>query len=191
MTRPKLVGLTGARNVGKSSVADLLVERHGFHRAHVFDGGKAATAAFFARYVGASRAKRMVFGDLKDTPCPKLPNGASPRFFMEKFGHFMGAGLGFDWTLGMELDRALREAAGRPIVFESVVYEAPLFQARGGFILRVIRPGHQGPAGVETDRVQAAIAEDGLLANIGSLADLEAQTSAFVDLFERWHAVAA
>ena len=190
--RPILLGLTGGRNVGKSSIADVLVERHGFFRAHVFDGGKAAGFSFLSRYVGPRKARRMVWGDLKDRPCPELPGGVAPRFFFEKLGRFMGVdGLGVEWTLGLELSRAKREADGRPIVFESVVYEAPFFQGAGGFLARVVRPGHQGPVGIETDAAQARIRADGQIVNGGTLADLEAEVSRFLDLYARWRLAAA
>ena len=75
-----LIGLTGLRNVGKSTVADLLVEEFGFVKVHAFDGGKYAAREWF-RYVTDDEdvADRMVFGDLKDKPSRYLPGGVAPR----------------------------------------------------------------------------------------------------------------
>ncbi|MFU0504092.1 nucleoside/nucleotide kinase family protein [Pseudaminobacter sp. NGMCC 1.201702] len=158
---PMLIGLTGKRNVGKTTVADLLEEEFGFSRAHAFDGGKEASRAYFEHVTGDFEiARRMVWGDLKDQPSPYLPGNVAPRYFLERFGHFMGADMGVEWTLAMEIGRLRRSSPRTPIVVESLVYEAPWFKAQGGFVVRVERPGHDGPAGVESDAVQAAVAAD-------------------------------
>lgn len=166
-----MIGLTGRRNVGKTTVADALVEQCGFVRVHAFDGGKEAAFAFF-RHCGAdtATASRMIWGDLKDVPSALLPGGVAPRHFLEKFGRFMGEVMGVDWTLGLEVARARR--AGKPIVVESLVYEAEWFRREGGIIVRVERPGHEGPAGCESDAVQAAIQADHVLVNDGDIASL-------------------
>ncbi len=102
--KPKMIGITGKRNVGKSTVATLLEEKYGFTRVHAFDGGKVATLAYF-EYITKNKeiAYRMVYGDLKDVPSPYLPNNVAPRYFLEKFGQFMGVDMGIDWTLAMEI----------------------------------------------------------------------------------------
>jgi hypothetical protein len=159
--KPLLLGITGKRNVGKSTVANLLESKYGFARVHAFDGGKMAAEAYFRHITGlAPMAERMVYGDLKDVPSPYLPGNAAPRYFLEKFGNFMGVTLGVEWTLAMEIARVRRETPNAPIVVESVVYEAPWFKAQGGFVLRLERPEHEGPAGIASDSVQAAIEAD-------------------------------
>ena len=161
-----LIGLTGERQVGKSVLADHLVAEHGFSRLHPFDGGKAATQAFF-RHLGADAdtAWRMVNGDLKDRPSHLLPVGPDgvnfdPRFFMEKFGAFMGVILGPDWTLNQEIRRLADQGSDR-IIAESIAFEAEAFRAAGGIVVGVKRP-RAGPiiAGIETDRVVAGIVPD-------------------------------
>jgi hypothetical protein len=159
--RPIMIGLTGKRNVGKSTVANLLEQEFGFARIHAFEGGKEASRAWFQYVTGDPViAEDMVYGMLKDKPSSLLPCGQSPRFFMEKFGHFMGATMGVDWTLGMEIALTRKRNPRAPIVVESVVYESGWFQAQGGRVVRLERPGHEGPAGVESDAVQAAVAAD-------------------------------
>lgn len=153
-----MIGLTGKRNVGKSTVARLLTEEYGFVGVHAFEGGKRAAKAWFD-YFGLD-GERMVYGDLKDVPCPDLPHGHAPRYFLERFGQFMGADLGVPWTLEIEVSRAQKLWPGRPIVVESLVYEAPWFKARGGRVWRLERPGHTGPTGIESDAVQALVVED-------------------------------
>lgn len=173
MAIPLIIGLTGLRGVGKTTVAEFLAGR-GFRRCHAFDGGKAACVAYF-EHLGASgsEAHAMVHGLLKDTPSRWLPGRATPRTFMERFGRFMGVEMGAQWTLGAELDRLLRADPSAPIVVESVVYEAPALRDRGGKIVRITRPRHKGPVGLATDQAQAEIRADNELVNAGTVADLE------------------
>lgn len=151
-----MIGLTGKRNVGKSTVARLLVDEYGFVGVHAFEAGKRAAKAWF-NALGMPGAE-MVYGALKDVPCDGLPDGVPPRYFLERFGKFMGVNMGVDWTLGAEITRA--RSLGKPIVVESLVYEAQWFKMHGGVVWRIERPGHDGPAGVESDAVQAAIDAD-------------------------------
>ncbi|RWN51366.1 MAG: hypothetical protein EOS04_24120 [Mesorhizobium sp.] len=173
--KPIMIGLTGLRNVGKSTVAKLLKDEFGFVPVHAFASGKEATREWFiAIGIDAETAWEMVYGDLKDVPSDELPGGVAPRFFLEKFGHFMGATMGVDWTLGLEVAIARRRyPPGTPIVVESLVYEAPWFRSQGGTVWRLDRPGHEGPTGVESDAVQAAIAADATIAatSVGELKD--------------------
>ncbi|AMX93601.1 MULTISPECIES: hypothetical protein [Mesorhizobium] len=178
-----MIGLTGSRNVGKSTVANMLVESFGFRRIHAFDGGKAATLAYFM-HLGATstEANEMVYGSLKDMPSDLLPGRVSPRYFMEKLGKFFGVTLGPEWTLGAEVARHQRSNPGAKLIAESLVYEAAHWKAAGGVIVRVERPGHVGPVGCESDVFQAGIVEDVKLLNDGGLGNLRL---AVVDLMRR------
>ncbi|WP_149759984.1 hypothetical protein [Neomesorhizobium albiziae] len=153
-----------------------MVGAYGFVRAHPFEGGKVAAMAYFM-HVGATEdeACRMVYGDLRDKPSPYLPGAAFPRSFLEKFGHFMGVSMGADWTLGKEFDLAWRKHSGRPLVVESVVYEAPAIRAVGGMLVRIVRPGHSGPTGIRSDAAQAEIDVDATIVNDGNLDKLRCQ----------------
>lgn len=176
-----LLGLTGGRHVGKSSLASHIVERHGFARMHPFDGGKAASEAWF-RHLGADAATshEMIHGSLKDRPSPLLPVGADgvhamPRFFYEKFGAFLGRTMGPDWTLGLEVRRLAALGHDR-IISESIVFEADSFRAMGGTIIRIDRPG-AGVAGIETDPVVKSITPDFVFEN--SCSDVTLARQAF------------
>ncbi len=164
---PTMIGITGKRNVGKSTVATLLEEKYGFTRVHAFDGGKVATLAYF-EYITKNKeiAYRMVYGDLKDVPSPYLPNNVAPRYFLERFGQFMGVDMGIDWTLAMEVGIVRDYNPSARIVVESLVYEAPWFKREGGFVLRLERPDFIGPAGVASDAVQAEIVADATISAI-------------------------
>lgn len=166
-----MIGFTGLRYVGKSTAADILV-KHGFTKAHAFGPGKAMCITYY-EYLGIDHdtAVRMVHGDLKDTPCDKLPGGVSSRYFMEPFGKFMGVAMGADWTLAVELDKMRRDGIDR-VTIESLVYEAPIFRERGGVIVRLLRDGAK-PTGDHTDVAQAEIREDFVIDNNGSVDQLE------------------
>lgn len=165
---PLIIGLTGLRQVGKSSIADHLVDNHGFRRLHPFEGGKVATRAWL-EYLGADAdtAWRMTETDLKETPSDLLPNCQTPRFFMEQFGHFMGVGLGPDWTIGRSLQRAKKEDTGNGrFVIESVVYEVEPVREEGGLIIK-IEASRAKVTGLKTDIAVAAIVPDSTFVNEG------------------------
>lgn len=161
-----VLGLAGLRQVGKSHFADRLVEKFGFVKIHPFNGGKAACRAYY-EHIGISPqdAWEMTDGKLKDTPCEKLPGGVPSRFFMEKFGKFMGVEMGPAWTLGKEIERAKAKGIGDRLLIESIVYEDHVVRAEGGFILRVERPGVEPTPGLETDAYTATMLVDGVYLN--------------------------
>lgn len=169
-----IIGLSGRRGTGKSLISNHLITHHGFRRLHPFQGGKEACMGYF-RHIGAEKdqAERMVNGDLKDLPSNLLPDNQTPRFFMEKLGHFMGVKLGPDWTIGREIKRTMEDDPNARIIAESIVYEADVLRAQGGFIVGVTRP-QAGIAGVETDAATAMITPDIEFLNDGdTIPDLE------------------
>lgn len=176
----RLIGLTGKRGVGKSEAAGFL-EEAGFVRCHPLDGGKVACVAYF-EHLGATHdeAMRMAHGDLKDTSSPYLPGQSTARFFMEHFGKFLGVTLGPEWTLGAEIEMHRKVRHGADLVVESVVYEVPIFRAAGGYLVRIVRPDTEGPAGLNTDAAVAEIIADAEIVNDGSLDDLKEKVLALI-----------
>lgn len=177
-----IIGLSGRRGVGKSRVADHLVEHHGFSRIHPFQGGKAACVGYFV-HVGATpdEAERMVNGDLKDKPCPFLPDNQTPRYFMERFGQFMGVQMGPAWTIGQEIRLALEKDPGARLIAESIVYEVDVIREMGGVIVEITRDGST-IEGLETDKATALIEPDLQFRNNGnSLSDLKREVDDLLD----------
>jgi hypothetical protein len=183
MSQPIIIGLAGKRGVGKSEVAGFLTEL-GFIRVHAFDGGKAAVKAYY-QHIGIAEdmAWRMVYSDLKDKPCDLLPSNATSRFFMERFGRFMGVEMGAEWTLGLEIKRLRRLYPRANLVVESIVYEDKELRAAGGYIVRVERPGFEGPVGMKSDEYESQIAVDATITNSGTLVDLSFQTGKMIGSF--------
>lgn len=183
-----LLGLAGARQVGKTTIAQHLVANHGFFDIHPFSGGKAACRAYFT-HIGASEeeAWRMTDGDLKDTPSHHLPRVTAlqaspktgqegeyhkPRFLMEHFGKMMGTVLGPDWTIGKEIELARRHGEHTRFIVSSLVYEDQVVRAMGGVIWRLSAPNRPYVAGLETDAYTRAMQPDLDIVNDGSVEDL-------------------
>lgn len=177
-----IIGLSGKRGVGKSAVSDILVRDHGFTRIHPFGGGKVASKGYFM-HLGASpdEAERMVNGDLKDVPSPFLPDHAAPRYFMERFGKFMGTTLGPAWTIGQEVRLALEKDPDANLLVDSVVYEADVIRASGGIVVKIFRPTST-IVGIESDQAIDALMPDLVFDNTGGrLEDLPAQVEDLLD----------
>jgi hypothetical protein len=167
-TSSRIIGLTGRRGVGKTEVAKALQDS-GYVDAHPFEGGKRMCVAYY-QYLGADEdvANRMVYGDLKDTPSPHLPGNVSSRYFMERFGKWLGTEMGPEWTIGAELARQKRRGAEK-IVVSSVVYEEPVVRDAGATIVKVVRPRHKSPPGDKSDKAVDAIVPDLILTNDGDV----------------------
>lgn len=177
-----IIGLSGRRGVGKSRVADHLVENHGFSRVHPFQGGKAACVGYFV-HVGATpeEATRMVNGDLKDEPCALLPDNQTPRYFMERFGQFMGVQMGPAWTIGQEIRLALEKDPNARLIAESIVYEVDVVREMGGVIVEITRDA-SSIEGLETDKATALIRPDLRFENNGnSLSNLKREVDELLD----------
>ena len=170
-----ILGLTGERHVGKSSIVKHLNAYYGFKTAHSFNPGKVMFAAYLKhKRVPDDIAYEMIHGKLKDTPSPYLPNNATPRFFMEKFGYFMGVELGPEYTLGVELDLLSSMESATKVVLDSVVYEVPLVRKNNGIIIRIERPDDANSHidAPQTSAFQKNIVPDITIVNDGTLSEL-------------------
>lgn len=164
-----VIGLAGFRLTGKSKVAEYLQTKYGFQNVHPFNGGKAACMGYYTHLgIDEETAHRMIYGDLKDTPHSLLPGGVASRYFMERFGSWMGNDLGREWTIGAELDRMERNMPDQNLIVESIVYEVDELRKKGGHVIMVTRDS-TGPDShvdaLETDQATMAIEPDSVLEN--------------------------
>lgn len=177
------IAFTGRRNVGKSTAVHHL-EKLGFVQIHAFTGGKLASVVLLDHILEqteyTAKGYRMCFGDLKDVPCPALPGGVAPRKFMEDFGKFMGVGLGVEWTLKAEVERAER-IYGKDVnlAVDSMIYESDYWKAVGGVIVRMERPDFEGQPAVDSDADQAAVRHD-FVASASSPEEVEENITSIV-----------
>lgn len=165
-----LIGLTGGRGVGKSTIADIMVERMGFTKLHAFEPGKAMCVAYFMHIgIDPNTAQRLVFGDMKDVWHPLIPGDGTSRTFMEELGKFMGdpdGPLGPEFTLGAQLNKMRRANPNLKLVAESIVFESAMFRANGGHIIKIIRPQAEGVIkGKNTDAFAETIEPDAYFNN--------------------------
>lgn len=174
MTRRRL-GLAGLPGAGKSTVAKILVERHGFTRLRFAGRLKAMLHAL-------GLDERHTDGDLKETPCDLL-GGKTPREAMQT--------LGTDWgrqlvAPDLWLRAAIAEARRTPgdIVFDDVRFEneAAIIRKAGGHVLRVERPSagpgndHLSNAPLPEGLVSARIVNDGDLGQLARQINFALQT---------------
>lgn len=168
MTTP-IIGVAGPAGCGKSTFADILIEKHGFVRIKVSGPLKA-----MLRAIGLT--DREIEGDLKERPCPLLC-GQTPRHAMVTLGTEWGRELidpdfwSTAWAVSAE--RAI-SAGAKGIVADDVRYpnEANAVRRLGGSVVRLI--GRAGVAASSGHSSEAgAFAVDAELNNAGSVEDLE------------------
>lgn len=110
-TAPKLVALTGAAGSGKSTVANYLVQRHGFVRVKFAGPLKA-----MCRAIGMSNEQ--IEGSEKELPSNEL-QGRTPRYVMQTLGTEWGRDLigpEFWTSLWMASASRILDAGGKVVV---------------------------------------------------------------------------
>lgn len=168
-----LIGLMGYGGVGKSEVARILRERHGFATPHI----KAPFAAMLhslLQHLGYDDAMcgRWIDGDLKREVIPEL--GITSTAAQQTLGTEWGRQCIREtiWVdlWGAVVDRTL--AAGGRAALESCRYltEVDAIRIRGGIIIEVRRPGVTPVSTHGSEQIPAAA--DAVLHNDGTLIDL-------------------
>jgi hypothetical protein len=180
----RIVGLTGTRGSGKDAVASFMTMLHGYTRVAFADRLKEAASLVY----GLSHEQ--VHGSLaaKEEVDPRW--GLSPRFILQQLGTEVGRSIHPDtWIRSLlDVDIPARESAGASPtgwVVADVRFpnEAAAIRERGGCIVRVVRPGWDlgGAAAQHASEVElAAIAEDFVIENSGTLEDLGNQTQLLI-----------
>lgn len=174
MSRP-VIGLSGLAKSGKSTVADHLVERHGFVRVK-FSG----PLKDMLRAIGLT--ERHIEGDLKELPCDLLC-GASPRKAMLLLGTEFGRDLISPdlWTtLWRSRCDAVPECCG--IVADDVRFHNEVAAARAlspsATVLRIERS--EGTATINHRSEAMAFDVDMIVHNDGTIEELQANIDAIV-----------
>jgi hypothetical protein len=138
---PAILAIAGPKDSGKSTLAQLLSQRYGYERVAFADGIKVMLLALY-EYQGLrnGRARRMLWGDLKEEPTPLL-NERTSRWAMQTLGTEWGRKLIHP---DLWLDIWTRHIKNKSLVVaEDMRFpnEAQRVHDLGGKIITVTRPG--------------------------------------------------
>lgn len=136
-----IIGLVGPMGVGKTTVATLLRERHGFMvEPFAAPLKKMLAALLYHQGVTQSTVTEMLAGDAKETPSVYLA-GASPRRAMQTLGTEWRDTI--DRNLWTQIWRGRVKLMGnRSVVVDDMrfLHEAEAIRAMGGKVFRISRP---------------------------------------------------
>ena len=169
-----IIGVMGFARSGKGTVADALVERHGFVRMKFADGLKNMMR-------GLGLSEREIEGDLKELPCALL-GGQTPRHAMITLGTEWGRDMICQdlWPLIAEKKMAeLSDWSVSRLVFDDCRYlnEVAMLRRHGGLIWRVHRPGTGPIRNHPSELEQLEVVPDLNLVNNGTIEDLKESVS--------------
>lgn len=154
--KPRLIGLIGHAQVGKSTIAKHLVLRHDYLQMKFSESLKSVTRAFLQNVgVHMILIDRMIEGDLKDVPSERL-FGKTPRDVMYGIGTVVGRNMVHEdiWTKGtMEpVQHHLQFSTDRNRMPQCVIMddvrrsnEAKAIVAAGGELWHVTRQSQPHP----------------------------------------------
>lgn len=153
-TTPKIIGLTGPTGAGKSMVAKILANTHGYRIAPMAGPLK-------QMLIAGGLSHEDVYGEYKERPSDIL-GGQTPRHAMQTLGTEWGRDL-IHPNIWVNMWRAAYDKLGggvprsiQPIVADDVRFEneADLILDLGGIVVEVARPGcsysavHRSEAGL-------------------------------------------
>lgn len=138
---PRIVAVSGKARSGKDTVADFLVQQHGYVRKALADPLKAAAKAVF------DLTSEQIYGADKEQIDPYWE--ASPRTILQKMGNEMRRVFGETiWIKALECSIRAEQAAIRTrkslrVVISDIRYknEADAVKSWGGVVWRIERPG--------------------------------------------------
>lgn len=183
---PNLIALySSGPSSGKTEVARLLVEQHGFKTIKLAATLKGMVVRLLYDFgVSAKDIGRCLEGDLKELPIPGL--GVSPRYLFQTLGTEWGRALVHPkvWTM-IAVNRCRAELSqGRSVVVDDMRFpnEFEALKEAGGTMVKVTRPGVVAPTdGHASEGLLDDILFDYEVVNGGTLDDLGASTRTLVE----------
>lgn len=158
-----LIGLTGKKRCGKSSVARILLEEYDFVEVSFAAPLYRMLAAMLGQHEAALRDDAT-----KDAPIAWL--GRSPRYLLQTLGTEWGRNLVREdiWLSIASREIERHDSAGRHVVVSDVRFpnEAALVRSRGGELWRIVRPSlpvadpHESERGVPDELITRRLAND-------------------------------
>jgi hypothetical protein len=161
-----LIGLTGYKGTGKSTVAQFLIEYHNFTRCAFADPLKEMLFCLGLNH-------EQLYGKDKEVPT-NLLCGQTPRHAMQTLGTEWGRKLIGDQLWIDVMRRRLESSAGFSTVIDDLRFknEANLIRSMGGYIGYIDRPGQHGD-GHESERQISLIERDFIIVNDKTIDDLK------------------
>lgn len=179
-----IIGLTGAKEAGKDTVAAYLIKKHGYERRAFADPLKKSVAGLFdIPFSVIDRYKTMdnVHIDLviydehsDDDDDNEIVASFNMRNFLQRYGteaHRNVPEMGKDFWVDLTLPWQGYYGHGRNIAISDVRFnnEATRVRSLGGKVVEVVRPGtdkqdpHSSEAGIDPDLIDYTIFNNGTL----------------------------
>lgn len=164
-----VIGLCGLAGSGKSTIANILVDRHAYHRIPFAEALKAMSRPILTL--------REMAGDLKESPLAKL-GGKTPRQFMQLLGTEFGrANFGDDFWVNIWRERVANDnehCHQTLFVVDDVRFanEAQAIRDMGGIVVKLVRDGAGSATGASHSSEKLDFRVDLTLHNNGSAEQL-------------------
>ena len=174
----RVIGITGKRLSGKSTVARYLQEHYGFTRIRFADPLKGMMREHL-RFFGLNEGiiERMIEGDLKEESSPYL-SGKTPRYCMQHLGTQWGRETIDEnhWTNAWSFRvNWQRDEGAFGIVADDIRFpnEATSIYGFSGIVVHITRPGLKFDAGIDLHESEThELPHDVHLVNDGNIGDL-------------------